>query len=651
LRFFSVSRSREARTLVVVCGLALALSAGCESPLVEYDTDLGRRLEPATTRNVRRVKLDQYTSTPAARATDARTTDAPKTPNRLAELERKELTLDDARASALEHNLDLKVAIINPTIAAENLTQERAKFDSTFTTRGLWAETDAPTASTLTSAQSQRIQLDPGVRIPLRTGGTANITIPMARSRDNNAFSTLNPSYSTDVEFSVSQNFLRGAGRKAQNASIRIASYQQQASEARTKLEVIRQLAAVDRGYWSLFQARGELDVRQRQHEVAQEQLERARRRVAAGTVAEIEVIRAEAGLAERLEAIILAENAVLQRQRTLKRVINMPGIDVDTKTLVVPTTPPEPVEYIFDRDLVQQAALVNRMELLELELQIAESIVGVELAKNQALPLFSMDYTYRINGLGGEFTKSWNQTVRNNYEDWSVGLSAEIPLSNEAAKSAVRSAVLQRLQRLGSKQARELSVRQEVLDSLDTIETTWQRVLAARQSSILAGRTLQAEQRQFDVGASTSTDVLDAAARLADSQSAEVRAIADYQVAQVDLAFAAGVLLGSSNVDWVPAPTATGNEPTPAEDLPGRNLMPIQGRPTDMIRRRQGAFPGEPIQPGSGAASGVTAEPVGTPPSSPDAPQSSPATPQPAVQDGDPPQASGGVREVPVGG
>lgn len=604
---------------------ALALASGCQSPLVEYDTDLGKRLEPATTRSIDRIKLDRYTERAAVKATGASPTDAPKVPNRLAEREKVELTLDAARTSALEHNLDLDVAFYDPTIAAETLSRERAKFDSTFTTRGIWAETDSPTSSELTSAQAQTIQLEPGVRIPLRTGGTANVSLPMSRNRDNNAFSTLNPSYTSDVEFSLSQPFLRNAGRSFNTASIRIASYRQQASEARTKLEVIRQLAAVDRAYWILFQARGELDVRQRQYEVAFQQLERARRRVAAGAVPEIEVLRAESGLADSLEAIILAENAVLQRQRTLKRVVNLPGLDVDTRTLVIPSTPPDPVEYVFDRDLVQTAALRNRMELLELELQIAESVVGIEQAKNQALPLFTMDYTYRINGLGTQFTKSWDQTFRNNFEDWSVGLAAEVPLSNEVARAAVRQSILLRLQRLSSKQARELAIRQEVLDALDNIESTWQRVLAARQASILAGRTLQAEERQFNVGASTSTDVLDAAARLADAQSAEIRAIADYQIAQVDLAFAAGVLLGSSNVDWTPEPSATGHEPTPAEELPDRALFPQQGRPEDMMRRRRGAFPGDPIPPGQPAPPGQAAP--GT------AQEESPAPPSPVIE------------------
>lgn len=572
-------KTRLVLAILLASGTTLA---GCKSPLLEYESDLGKNLSNETFRSVDRVRLDRFRK--AQMPTLPVDTEAVAAKrfarSRFEGIEKVELTLDQVRESALEHNLDLKVASFDPTIGEEGLKRERAKFEAAFTTRASWGEFDQPTASTLSSAQSQNIQLEPGVRIPLRTGGTATVTLPMSRNRNNNSFSTLNPSYSTDVQFSVSHELLRNAGRSVNNASIRIANYNRQADEARTKLEVIRQLAAVDRGYWRLYQARGELEVRQKQYELANEQLERAKRRVNGGAAAEIEITRAEAGLAESLEAIIIAENTVVQRQRDLKKTMNMPGLDVDTQTIIVTTTPPDPVEYQFDTEKALKAALGNRMELLELELRLAADAVTIDFNKNQALPMFALDYTYRVNGLDRTFGDSWEKTIRNNYEDWQVGLNAEVPFWNERARALVRQSVLQRMQRLASKEARELSIRQETLDALDTIRTGWQRILASRQASILAARTLQAEQRQFDVGSSTSTDVLDAAAKLANAQSAEVRALADYQVSQVDLAFAAGVLLGASRVEWTPAPGVTGNEPTPA-DLPNdRPPMTENGEP-----------------------------------------------------------------------
>lgn len=101
-------------------------------------------------------------------------------------------------------------------------------------------------------------------------------------------------------------------------------------------------------------------------------------------------------------------------------------------------------------------------------------------------------------------------------FEDWSLGVNVEIPIGNEAAEARINRAIL-----------------------------------AARQSVILAAAVLQSEQRIFDTRDRTSTDVLNAAAQLADAQLAEIRALADYQISQVDLAFATGSVLGSAQVRW----------------------------------------------------------------------------------------------------
>ena len=92
-----------------------------------------------------------------------------------------------------------------------------------------------------------------------------------------------------------------------------------------------------------------------------------------------------------------------------------------------------------------------------------------------------------------------------------------------------------------------------EVLASVTDLETSWQRILAARQAVAAAARVVQLETRQFEQGIRTSTDVLNAQTSLANAQSDEIRAIADYQIAQIDIALSTGTLLGASKVSWVP--------------------------------------------------------------------------------------------------
>jgi outer membrane protein TolC len=97
--------------------------------------------------------------------------------------------------------------------------------------------------------------------------------------------------------------------------------------------------------------------------------------------------------------------------------------------------------------------------------------------------------------------------------------------------------------------------IAQEVYNAVDTLQASWQRILAARQRVVLAARTMDAETRQFQEGLRTSTDVLNAQTDLANAQLSEISNLTEYQIAQIDIAFATGTLLGASHVVWSPAP------------------------------------------------------------------------------------------------
>lgn len=466
---------------------------------------------------------------------------------------RAEIALAEARAAAIANNLDLRVALYDPTIAETRIDEERARFEALLTMSARRTRTDTPTSSQLAGSKVTSDDFDLGVRLPLRTGGTVNVNLPLNELETNNPFSTLNPANTADLSFSISQPLLRNAGNRVNTHGIRVATYNQEIAEARTKLEAIRVLANIDRVYWNLYAARKELEARQQEYELAMAQLERAQRLVRAGEAPQIEVLRAESGVAQRLEGILVAANDVRRRERDLKVIMNRDDLPVSSNVELIPTSEPTPLLLDLDAPELVAFAMDHRMEMLELEIQLAIDASTIDFQKNQALPLFTLDYRYNINGLGGNFGNAFDLLASKDFEDWSLGVSAEIPLGNEAAKSRVHRALLERVQRLSTRIARERQITQEVIDAVEALETTWQRILAARQASILAGRTLEAEQRQFEVGVRTSTDVLDAATALRNAQLSEIRALADYQIAQVDVAFATGTLLGHDQVQWQP--------------------------------------------------------------------------------------------------
>ena len=464
-----------------------------------------------------------------------------------------ELTLERVRELALRNNLDLRVELYNPALSEEQLRQEQARFESTFRTSIDYSTIDQATASQLSNATGNQFSVSPQIDVPLYSGGTLSVGVLLARSESSNTFTTLNPSATADPFVTITQPLLRSGGVDAAAHGIRVAFYRDQNQQAGTKLEVIRVLANADRAYWRLFASREARRVRQQEYELAIAQLDRARRQVKAGIAAEVEITRAESGVADQIEAIINADKDVRDNQRDLKRILNEPGLEMESRVELIPTSDPQPLFYKLDPGQMSAIAQANRMELLEAELALLEQAANIAFARNALLPLVNFQYTYGVNGLGGTFADAFSVVRDNRFTEHRFGVSIEVPLGNAAARSVLRQNLISRLQQLATKAQRSLTVRQEVLGACDTLDADWQRILAARQRVILAARTLDVEIRSFNQGVRTSTEVLEAQARLASARLAEVSAVADYQIAQVDIAFATGTLLGSARVMWEP--------------------------------------------------------------------------------------------------
>jgi outer membrane protein TolC len=533
-------RMKIARILVFVIALgALFFLAGCEE-FAKEDDFLDVKVKPEQTRAVDTLKL-------AAKADANDGIDI----NKPAEKE-VTLSIEQCRAMTLKNNLDLKVQLIEPTIAAKQVSEEEAKFESSFFTNLAYSNIDQPSVIVQQAQKYETKTVDLGVQVPLQTGGTARFDL--ADNRTNISIGNYSEIiYTPTTTFSISQPLLRGAGKRVNTYSIRVLEYQQHITDAMTKLEVIRVLANADRGYWRLYAARKELEVRQQEYESAQAQLAQTRRMVALGEKAAVEETRSEAGVAERLDGIITAKKAMEDRQRELKQIMNEAGLGIDSPALVVPMTEPDPVRYEINKERLSASAVENRMEMLEVELQLAQDSSTVDYYRNQTLPLAALDYTYNMNGIGAARSDAYDMMFNRVSESHRVGMSLIVPLGNEAAKNRLLEAQYRKRQRLFSKENRRIQIETEVLGAIEQLEANWQSILAGRQNSILAGRLYEAEKRQFVVGLRTATDVLDAQAKFANAQSTEIRALTEYQIAQIDLAYATGTLLGAAKVRWEP--------------------------------------------------------------------------------------------------
>jgi len=571
------------RARLLIAAAALAVLPGCNL----WPDELGRVDLPHAAQaapQVQRRALDDDATRPpqtvaegleAMRERPAERKDQPPSAVRAAGPAER-LSIETVRVLALQGNLSLDVALLDPEIARTRVSIEQGKFDATIGAGIRYDRKDTPPLDgplvsfdasdplldgqrvKLTEIEQEKELLDLGlgVTVPLPTGG--KISLEGLVDQKNIVSPDRYEQYVSATRFSFSQPLLRGAGTAVNLASIRMARVDERAATVRTKLASLQVLTRAEKAYWRLWAARRLLDVRAEQVRLANENLRLVQRRVEQGITPSVEVARAQLGAVKQMESLIMAETQWRLRQRDLKGVLANDRFPLQGGPTIETESDPRLVGFELDAEVLVERALGERLELIEIELGLLRDSLELEMRENLMLPLANLDFKFgtleREQDMGGAVSGKWDF----DHYDAGVGLSFELPFTNQRRRAERDAVVLQRARRFATKEARTLAVRQEVYDTLDLLGQNWQRILAARQSVIVAGVNYDAELRQFQQGLRTMREVFEALSDLGDAQRAEISAIVDYQVSQIDLAFATGTLLGYSRVDLSPLPLPT---------------------------------------------------------------------------------------------
>jgi outer membrane protein len=533
---YMTDRQQIYRWIIIV--MALLVLVGCPAPTLKEDPKikaLTNKLDTIDT--IRPTDLSESPPVTVEQATKKAAEEISE-PNESIPV--VELTLEQVRAATLVNNLDLKIDLIDPAIAQRTVDVERAKFEAVF-----FGSATYNTSETEEGLSSTSKDYDAGVVAPLYTGGSLSVDMPFGESDSNYADGVADAA----VSVSYIQSLLRGAGTRINTDSIRIAGYQKHAVDAQTKQTAIYLLANADIAYWNLYMANQELKVRREQYKLAQDQLHHAQRKVASGASPKIEIVRSEAGLSRRIEAVINAETMVEDRQLDLQRIMNRNDMPLNAKIRIVTKTQPHPLGLHIDEEKLVRTALDNRMETIRLELQLAIDDLNIELARNATLPDLTLNYNYAAQTQAGDIGHAFGDFGDKFTDNHSVGLSASIPMGNRAAKARLERTKLQQLQDKASFARLRQYIQQDVYDAVRALSNSWRRILAAEQNVDAAYRDYKVEQSQFQLGVRTSTDVLYSATGLADAQLSRIRALAEYEIAQIYLAQATGTLLGHSQI------------------------------------------------------------------------------------------------------
>jgi outer membrane protein len=401
-------------------------------------------------------------------------------------------------------------------------------------------------------------------------GLSAQATYASTYTKFNSQFFTLNPFTSGDLDLVLTQNLLYGFGAAVNGRNIRVQKNNLKWTDLQFQSQLITTISAVLNLYWDLASFVEEVHAREKEVQTAQELYDDNKKQVEIGSLAEIEVTRAESQLYAAKQDLIIAQTNLAQQETVLKNAVSRSGITgadladvhiVPLDKIVIPEKEQiNPVEGLVS-DALEKRVEINqsRTNLDSLRL----NLVGI---KNELKPQLQAFAELTNNGLTGQLTalgalqpgvpylaggygNLLAQIARRNFPNYSAGISLNIPIRNRAAQSDYVASSIEIRQNELTLRKNINQVRVDVQNGVIGLRQARARYDAAVKARVLAQQTLDADQKKLALGAGTSYQVVQDQRDLASAQSSEIQSIANYSHARIAFDQALGTTLEVNNV------------------------------------------------------------------------------------------------------
>jgi outer membrane protein TolC len=484
---------------------------------------------------------------------------APPAPDQQPQGPVRRLSIDEATALALEQNINLQVDRINPQVQDLSVSVATSGWTpacfSNFTNR---SQTNPPTdifggAATVTN---ENMTSQVGVQQLLPWGG-ANYTAfwNSGRATTNNIFSSFNPQLSSTMALNFTQPLLRNFKIDSTRQQVLVSRKNREISDVQLQETISATMRNVKNAYWDLVYALNNLAVQRQSLQLAQQSFRDNRARVEIGTMAPLDIVRAEAEVAQREEAVIVAELAIRRQEDQLRALISNPVDQPEFWNVRLEPTDLATFQPIaVDIDAAVRNALANRTDLNASRKQLENNDVNIRYFRNQSLPDVNALVNYSAFGLAGtqrdltptfppvelsrsqrNFGGAISDVFASDYPTWSFQVQINYPIGTSNAEANLARARLQDTQARKQLQSSEMSIVTQIRDLGATVQTNAQRVESTRASRALAEKSLEAEQKKFTAGMTSSFFVTQAQRDLADARNRELRAIIDYLKSVID--------------------------------------------------------------------------------------------------------------------
>jgi outer membrane protein len=552
-----------------------------------------------------------------------------------------QITLQDAIELALENSMDIAVQRYYPWIADDSILKAKSgsfgygtpgaafagssaainpfslnivTFDPIVNSTVSIADVSIPinnpfisgTGSVgLTGLKSHSTQFNNQYSQTFETG--TNITVNWNNTRSSSeAANFFNPSVSSQLSFSFSQPLLNGFGLAVGTRNIRIAKNNRKIADWAFAQQAITTVTNTITAYWELAFARENVKVQQQAVTVAQKLYEDNKKQLEIGSMAPLDVTRAESELATDRQNLIVAQTVQLQDEQILKNAISKDPLAPNLLNVEIITTdqPKQPaaIETASFEESVKEA-FAKRPDLQEQLLNLKNSDIDVKATRNALLPSLAIGGFYQSSGLAGNsaikgtpmvvssgipivdangnpvlvngvpifeptvrtpttgtshegFTTAESQIFHNQFPEYAAQLTLTLPLRNRSAQADNARALLVQRQLETQMQQLRNSALLDVRNTYIALTQDRAQVEAASKARELQQQTFDAEQKKYQLGASTVYQVILTQRDLINSQGTELRALANLEEAKANYERAVGRTLDVNRVTIADAKT-----------------------------------------------------------------------------------------------
>jgi outer membrane protein len=413
-------------------------------------------------------------------------------------------------------------------------------------------------------------------------GLNAQVTYASTHIAINSNSFNLNPYTTADLDLQLTQNLLQGFGPAVNGRNIRVQKNNLKVTDLQFSQQVITTVSAVLNLYWDLVSFVEDVKAREQAVKTAQQLYDDNKQQVQFGSLAEIEVTRAESQLYSAKQDLVISQTNLLQQETILKNALSRAGVAssglaeahiVPLDKLQVPDKDEvKPLDQLVDE------ALKQRVEIAQSRTNIESNKLNLVGIKNSLKPSLQAFAELTNNGLTGDITaaglqvagvgylaggygNALAQIVRHNYPSYSAGFSLNIPLRNRAAQSDYATSMIELRQNELSLQKSINQVEVDVRNAVIGLLQARARFESATKSRVLQEETLKADQQKLALGASTPYQVVQDQRDLANAQSSEVQSMANYSHARVSFDQAIGRTLEVNHVSIEEAKAGSGGK------------------------------------------------------------------------------------------